>query len=95
MIDFEICFGRDKIGDNCIKKFHLGRYIIGYTVGNLGLRQRAGGVVKHDFRQYIQLYTSPNVNFEYGYPHSNALLQFRLKLKRYKPQKAASSSNDM
>ena len=28
-------------------------------------------------------------NFEYGYPHSNALLQFRLKLELCKPHKAA------
>ena len=27
-------------------------------------------------------------NFEYGYPHSNALLQFRLKLERCKPHNA-------
>ena len=33
--------------------------------------------------------TSPNENFEYGYPHSNALLQFELKLERCKPRKAA------
>ena len=24
----------DILGDNCIKNFHLGRYIIGYMVGN-------------------------------------------------------------
>ena len=28
-------------------------------------------------------------NFEYGYPHSNALLQFDLKLEHCKPHKAA------
>ena len=28
-------------------------------------------------------------NFEYGYPHFNALLQFRLKLERCKPHNAA------
>ena len=28
-------------------------------------------------------------NFENGYPHSNVLLQSRLKLERYKPHKAA------
>ena len=26
------------LGDNCIQNFHLGRYIIGYTVENLVLR---------------------------------------------------------
>ena len=48
------------------------------------------GAIKHDFRTYIRLYTSPNKNFAYGYPHSNALLQFPLKLKRCKLHKAAS-----
>ena len=33
--------------------------------------------------------TSPNENFEYGYRHSNALLQFRLELERWKTHKAA------
>ena len=56
-----------KLGDNFIQNFHLGRYIIGYTV------------VKCDFRTYIRRYTSPNENFEYGNPHSNALLNFSLK----------------
>ena len=63
-------------GDDCIQIFHLGRYIVGYTVGNLVLRGRASGAVKRDFRTYIIRYTSPNENFEYGYPHSNALLHF-------------------
>ena len=54
--------------------------MIGYTAGNLVLRRRASGAVKRDFRPCIGRYTSPNENFEYGYPHSNALLQFRLKL---------------
>ena len=34
---------------------------IGFTT------QRRSGAVKCDFRRY----TSPNENFEYGYPHSN------------------------
>ena len=67
------------LGDNCIQIFHLVRYIVGYTVGNLVLRRRASGAVNRDFRTYIRRYTSPNEKFEYGYPHSNALLQFRLK----------------
>ena len=62
------------LGYNCIQNFHLGRYIVGYTVGNLVLRRRASGAVKRDFRTYFRRYTSPNENFEYGYPHSNALL---------------------
>ena len=72
----------NKLGDNCIQNIHLGRYIVGYTVGNLVLRRRASGAVKRDFRTYIRRYTSPNENFECGYPHSNAILQFRLESER-------------
>ena len=32
------------LGDNCIQIFHLGRYIVGYTVGNFVLRRRAVSV---------------------------------------------------
>ena len=60
------------LGDICIQNFHLWRYIVGYTVGNLVL-------VNRDFRTYIRRYTSPNDNFEYGYPNSNALLTFSFK----------------
>ena len=67
------------LGDNCIQNFHLGRYIVGYTVGNLVLRRRVSGAVKRDFRTYIRRYTSPNKNFEYGYPHSNAPITFPLQ----------------
>ena len=74
-----------ELGDNCIQIFHLRRYI----VGNLVLPWRASGAIKRDFQTYIQRYTSPNEKFEYGYPHSNAPLQFCLKLKRCKPHKAA------
>ena len=41
------------------------------------------------FPKHIWRYTSPNENFEYGYPHSYVLLKFLLKLKRCKPHKAA------
>ena len=67
------------LGDNCIQNFHLGRYIFGYTVGNLVLRRRVSRAIKCDFRTYIQRYTSPNENFEYGYPHSNAQVTFLFK----------------
>ena len=53
-----------QLGDNCIQNFHMGRYIVGYTVRNLVL-------------------------VENGYPHSNVLLQFELKLERCKPHKAS------
>ena len=77
------------LGDNCIQNFHLGRYIIGYTVGNLVLRRRASIALKRDFQTYIRRYTSQNDIFEYGYPHSNAPLQLLLKLERCKPLNAA------
>ena len=73
--------------DKCIQNFHLGRYIVGYTVGKLVLRRRASGAVKRDLRPYIPRYTPANENVEYGYPHSNALLQTRLKFERFKPLK--------
>ena len=77
------------LGDNCIQNFHLERYIVQYTVGNLVLRRRASGAEKRDFQTYIRRYISPNENFEYGYPHSNALLQFALKVERCKLYKTA------
>ena len=49
------------------------------TVGNLVLRQRLFVAVKLNFLPYIGQYTSSNENFEYGYPHSNALLTFFLQ----------------
>ena len=64
-----------QLGDNCIQICHLGRYIVGYTVGNFVSWQRVSRAVKHDFRSYIRRYTSPNDKLEYGYPHSNVLFQ--------------------
>ena len=69
---------QDHLGDNCIQNFRLGRYMVGYTVGNLVLRRHASGAVKRDFRTYIRQNTSPNENLKYGYSHYNALLQFCL-----------------
>ena len=34
-----------KLGDNCIQHFHLGRYIVGLTVGNLVLQWQANMVI--------------------------------------------------
>ena len=64
----------EKLGENCIQNFHLGMYIVGYTVGNLVLRRRTSLAIKRNFRTYIRRYTSPHKIFEYGYPHSNTLL---------------------
>ena len=54
----------------------MGRFIVGYTVGNFVLLRLVSGAVEHDFRPYIRRFTSPNENFEYGYPHSNVLVNF-------------------
>ena len=56
-----------QLSDNCIQNFHFGRYIVGYTVGNLVLWRR---------------YYSPNESVECGYPHSNAFLQVLLNCER-------------
>ena len=71
--------------DNSFQNFHLGRYIVGYMVRNLVLRRHSSRGLKRDFRPYTKRYT----DFEYGYPLSNALLQFPLKCKCCKPLKAA------
>ena len=63
------------LGDNCIQNVHLGRYIVGYMVGNFVLRRRISGAVKRNFRPYNRRHTSPNEHFEYSYPHSNALFK--------------------
>ena len=34
------------LGDNCIQNCHLGRYIVGYTVGNSVLQRRVSGAIK-------------------------------------------------
>ena len=47
------------LGDNCIQNFHLGRYIIGYRVGNVVLWQGASWALK----PYIWWYTSPKIKF--------------------------------
>ena len=52
------------LGDNCIQNFHMGRYIVGYTVGSFVLRRPVRGAVKHNFRSYILL-NFHNENFEY------------------------------
>ena len=60
--------GREsQLGDNCFQIFHLGRYIVGYMVGNFVI----SGAVNHNFQPLL----SDDENFEYGgYPHSSAPL---------------------
>ena len=49
--DVRIIFWSSYLGDNCIQNFHLGRYIVGYTVGNLVLAfwRIIGDVTKSDW----------------------------------------------
>ena len=74
------------LGDTCIQNFYLGRYIVSYMVRNYILSlcwhvtlkwnfrpYKHRGAVKLNFRPYNRQYTSPKENFEYGYPHSDAL----------------------
>ena len=42
-----------QLGDNCIQTFHMGRYIVRYTVRNLFLKQIISGAVKLYFLPYI------------------------------------------
>ena len=62
---------------------------MGYMFGNLVLRQRMSVAVKRDFRPSIRQYTSPNENFECGYPHTNDPLQFYLNYVCSRPHKSA------
>ena len=65
-----------ELGDSCysIQNFILGGILL--DISPVVLRLDLSGVIKHDFLLYIRWYTSPNEHFEYGYPHSNALLGF-------------------
>ena len=67
----------DYLGDNSIQIFHFGWYIMGYTVGKFVLRRRVSGAVKHICRPSIHRYTAPNEKFEYCYPHSNVLFNYK------------------
>ena len=66
------------LGDNCIQNFYLGKYIVGYKVGNFVWLQRASGAIKGNFWPYNRQDTATNENFEYSYPHSNVLLNIYL-----------------
>ena len=63
-----------ELGDSYIQIFYLGRYIVGYMVGNWVLWWLLSRAIKRNFRMCIGRYTSPIENYEYGYPQSNALL---------------------
>ena len=83
------------LGDICIQNFHLGRYNFEYTVGNLVLGWHMSGAIKRVFRPYIRWYTTQNENFEYGYPHFNANLQFLSKIGAFNLHKTVCHSTKL
>ena len=68
-----------RMGITIFKIFHLGRYIVGYTLGNHVLRLRSRLPAKLNFRLYIRRYTSPNENFEYSYPLNDMIQLIQLQ----------------
>ena len=58
-----------ELGDNCIQKFNLERYFVGYTVGNLVLQRHVSGAIKRDFQML-----SPPVTVKYFTDCSKAVL---------------------
>ena len=62
IVDFRVVADLSiQLGANCIQNFHLGRYIVGYKIGNIVLWRRPS--------VYRTIYLpSSNENFEYGYP---------------------------
>ena len=63
MINVQPCYFKNSIrhllletsillGDNCIQNILCGRYIVGYTVGNLVLRRHTSGALIRDFLPY-------------------------------------------
>ena len=82
------------LGDNCIQNFYLGQYIVGYMVGNFVLPRHVSRAVKGNFRPYNRRYTSPNENFEYGYPNSNALFNIYPSKAQYFAPNVSFDSNE-
>ena len=44
----------NKLEDTCIQNFHLGRYIVGYMVGNFVLRRRSNWKLLMHFLTFIR-----------------------------------------
>ena len=78
--NYNLFFILSYLGDNCIQNFHLWRYIVGYTYGRkfsfTATRKRSR---KTWFPNVYPTIYLPKWNFEYGYPHSNALITFSLQ----------------
>ena len=67
------CLAKLYLGNNCILNFHLGRYIVGYTVSFTATSELSR---KTWFPNISRRYTSPNQNFEYRYPYSMHFCSF-------------------
>ena len=61
----------------------MGAYIYGITVFKIFIWAGIASNIRTEIlwfqNVYIRRYTSPNENFEYGYPDSNTLLTFLLQ----------------
>ena len=83
----------ESVNDGKQASWHIHKYLQVCFLQNMDLIFCLPFILKHTFRGKLysnfRRYTSPNETFEYGYPYSNALLQFRLRIKRCKPHKAA------
>ena len=74
-----IFFKRILLPDN--KGITVSKFTFGEVYRRLyGRKFSFSGAVKRDLRTYIRRYTSLNENVEYGFPNSNAHLQFHRKL---------------
>ena len=74
-----------ELWDKCIQNFHLGRYIVGHTVGDLVLPRCRIGAVKLDFRPYIRCIPPQIKNLNMVIPILMHFCSFSLKLKHCKP----------
>ena len=79
----------DHLGDNSTQNCHLGRYIISFMVGIQG----GLGFVKHKLQPQNRQIPSPNDNFYYSYPHSNAVLGIFIFNVYYFASEAGALSN--
>ena len=76
------------LGDNHIQIFIWGG-ISSDIWSEIEFYDDVSRAVKRNFPLYIRRYASSNELFKYGYPHSNALLQFHLKLESCKQCKTS------
>ena len=63
----------NNLGDNCIQNFHLGRYIVGYTVGNLVLQRQLYTSKMKILKMVIPILMHFDLKLERCKPHKAAL----------------------